>query len=365
MVCASAEELQARIALRALWEPCASERGDNDDRPWPSALHLSLRDEVDTVLRTGFSRRLERLHRRVSELVENNDLQTSEERKLGVASGSPEASVAPVPARTGRVYRPKVAFGPSKSQLSLVDPPEKKEEIIRQSTTLRTTLSSLKQILGSRERQISSLKSQLHVCSEMKEKREREALGVARDLKALADPNGRPEKAHQDKISRHRGRIQEMADHLREAQDQARFYKNLTQQQRAFFLQSERVAAQGGTLMINRHPTGEIFLVSQPAAMDDDMPKPVWDVGTAIANPYVCDSWPFEPNVLARRTFTTAPLSPFTEETPEDLEDEPRRGVNHFRSSLNIRLPLPGRDLEELDDYDDRYNGPSDTARSV
>lgn len=166
--------------------------------------------------------------------------------------------------------------------------------------------------------------------------------------------------AHSEKVGRHRSRLKQIADSLSDTRSQAKYYRSLAQQQRAYFLQRERVAVQGGSKLLARHPTGEIFLVPLPAAIGDDTPKHVWDVGTAIANPYVCDSWPFEPNVLARRCFQEAPMSPFSEETPEDLEDleEERESLRYpFRSGM--QLPPASDD----DDDDDAY--PTGTARGM
>ena len=55
-----------------------------------------------------------------------------------------------------------------------------------------------------------------------------------------------------------------------------------------------------------------------------------------VANPYVCDSWPFEPNVLAKRTPQESAMPTFEEETEEELR-EAERGL---RSSEHGKAPI-------------------------
>lgn len=121
----------------------------------------------------------------------------------------------------------------------------------------------------------------------------------------------------------------------------------------------------GGPEAIKNHPCGEVFVAPMPTPMGDDLPK-VWDVGNAIANPYVCDSWPFEPNFLARRTPQEMLMAPCAEETEDDILEEEGKRRNPFRPGFALRLPNPGHsDDEDGDDFDGRYQGPSDTARSL
>lgn len=101
--------------------------------------------------------------------------------------------------------------------------------------------------------------------------------------------------------------------------------------------------------------------IGKPSILNsqDDDTEEMFDVGTAVANPYVCDSWPFEPNVLAKRTPQESSMPTFEEETEDDLK-EAERGfrTNPFRS---LRFP-PGPSGAASDDDDDRYPG---TARSL
>ncbi|CAK0893224.1 unnamed protein product [Prorocentrum cordatum] len=147
---------------------------------------------------------------------------------------------------------------------------------------------------------------------------------------------------------------------------QAEQYEKMVQDQRTFFLQSERIAVSGGPSMLARHPCGEIALVPRPLSMANEQPE-VWDVGTAVANPYVVDSWPFEPNVLARRTMQEAPtMQPFKEETEEDLREASGPARRSPFGAFDFRLAMPTRDSEDEDDgFNSRYGGPTETSRSM
>merc|ERR1712137_844726 len=98
----------------------------------------------------------------------------------------------------------------------------------------------------------------------------------------------------------------------------------------------------GGSDRLNKFPAGDVFLVPQPLPMDEEKGSDPWDVGTSIANPYEVDSWPFEPNVLARRTPKEAPMgdaASVAEETLEDLMEAQRPSrTNPFQGpGLNLR----------------------------
>merc|ERR1711957_261782 len=98
-------------------------------------------------------------------------------------------------------------------------------------------------------------------------------------------------------------------------------------------------------------------MASRPIMLADEEEPETWDVGTAFANPYVCDSWPFEPNVLANRTFKQeGTMEPCKEETKEDMENEKMRLPN-LRA-----LPMPGR-FDDDDSEDDM--APAGTSRSL
>ena len=70
-----------------------------------------------------------------------------------------------------------------------------------------------------------------------------------------------------------------MAKDLSAQREQAAFYQALTRQQRAYYLQSERLLAHGKAA---GHRAGEIALVTQPKSLED---CEIFDVGTAVAWP--------------------------------------------------------------------------------
>ena len=64
-----------------------------------------------------------------------------------------------------------------------------------------------------------------------------------------------------------------------------------------------------------------------------------------VANPYVCDSWPFEPNVLAKRTPQESAMPTFEEETEEEVR-EAERGL---RTLMCTEHPMAtGKNLFKL-----------------
>jgi hypothetical protein len=118
--------------------------------------------------------------------------------------------------------------------------------------------------------------------------------------------------------------------------------------QRAFFMQSERVATEGVNIF-RKHPAGELFLAPPPVYLEDDIDedprKPPWDIGTSHINPYTIDSWPFEPNVLAQKASAEPNLPRWEEEDgmvdSDDSEDaDSREDYCGDRSDIHMRLPM-------------------------
>ncbi|CAE8639433.1 unnamed protein product, partial [Polarella glacialis] len=58
-------------------------------------------------------------------------------------------------------------------------------------------------------------------------------------------------------------------------------------------------------------------------------------------------------------------MPPFAEETEEDLEEENKRFRNPFRPGLSLRMPPPRGGNSDDEDFDDRYGGQTETARSL
>eukprot|EP00747_Dinoflagellata_sp_TGD_P167434 gnl/TRDRNA2_/TRDRNA2_191858_c0_seq1.p1 gnl/TRDRNA2_/TRDRNA2_191858_c0~~gnl/TRDRNA2_/TRDRNA2_191858_c0_seq1.p1 ORF type:complete len:358 (+),score=75.47 gnl/TRDRNA2_/TRDRNA2_191858_c0_seq1:41-1114(+) len=357
MVCETADEMKAHLTLRGLFNPVcdASAKGGietyggtDDDFSCRTALHKRLHAEVDDVLSAGLKKRLERFGKRV-----------------GAAGATPPAAASRSPAAPPVVK----TFGPTARQGRNTPPPEKVEPIVDEEETLRATLKSLRQSLGSRDRQINNLKKQLVVCQGFVEKRSEDADISKATLESLKKDKAALIKVHKEIVEKHRTGIAEKLASLAHMQKEAKAFKQLAQQQVQYYRQedlilraTERGERGGPSDPIARHPAGDIFMALAPPPFNENGVE-IWDVGCSIANPYVCDSWPFEPNVLAKRCPKDPPMNPCEEETEQDLEEanKPPRRNPFAGSGLDLRLPMCGG----ADGYDDRYEGPSETARSL
>jgi hypothetical protein len=336
---------------------------------------------MEDVLQASLQRRLKRIEQKVNVLISDGGVNPiSSATPSVVVSGAtlgPSVAVQTEDSEAAQrlfttlertlqsaemASRPtKKAYGPSGKQSKLLDPQEEKADgLVSETTCMKNTLEQTDRALNSRERQIGALQSQLEHCKTMHTEKEDATMAAAAALRELvAHPASAP-RIHDERLRRLRQRVAELRQNLDRSQEKAKHYQALAQQQRLYYLQNERIGENGGGDRLQRHPSGELFLVPKPPPLGD-MKAEVFDIGTAIANPYVCDSWPFEPNVLASRTSKEATMQMCVEETPEDMEEERRR-----LPFLQLRLPAPGRGCDdEEDDFDDRYNGPSETARSL
>lgn len=250
-------------------------------------------------------------------------------------------------------------YGPSHLQETYPDPPEKDEDIVEEAQTLKLTLDCLDQNIQSRMRQVRSLQSQVATCNEMCRSVEEKVQSFCQREQRLKDDPSGIQAAHVEELGRRRRQVQDLMSQLNKSRAQAKRYESLFKQQRRYLRQNEHVSMMPGQSHLLKHAAGEVALVPQPPALEGDDRPEVWDVGTAVANPYVVDSWPFEPNVLARRTFQQdPPMEPFREETPQDLLNEERRLPKFVP---NLHLPTGGFS----DDDDDGYGGPTGTSRSL
>mmetsp|Transcript_96626 Transcript_96626/g.207324 ORF Transcript_96626/g.207324 Transcript_96626/m.207324 type:complete len:387 (-) Transcript_96626:97-1257(-) len=386
MGCASAEELQARLILRGLWPSAPGPATEAEDAAnagealtnTASPLQQQLRAEVDGILSASLARRRKRLEAKVELLaggsgasgacsgVNSVSLVSLGVQTMGTAEAAStelltQAFVHALKGAAAAVKPPPQTFGPSKRQRRFEDPPEKPLEPTPETPTLSATLESLDGACSSRVRQIAALKQQLAKCQKSHEEHEVETKEAARSLQQLIDSPSCLKQAHGERREHRQGRVDNFKAQLSKSKEQAEYFQTLAQQQRVYFLQSERVAVNSGPGGLSKHPAGCIWLMPEPLPMNDEEKLEVWDVGSAVANPYVCDSWPFEPNVMASRCPKEAYMQPFVEETQEDLDDENMR-LNPFRPNLrNLRLPVQGGD----DSEDDGYQGPTGTSRSL
>jgi len=388
MVCQTANELQARLALRALWPPPARATGGDDDANdnGPPTGHISilqrkLRAEMEEVLRASQDRRLKRIQRQIAVLCSENGVKPVSPAAPSVAASSAtsDQSVAvqteDVEARQRLVTAlehslqsadaasrtPQKTYGPSGRQSKLLDPEDKTDGLVSENKCMKATLEQLDRSLNSRERQIAALQSQLETCKNMQKVHEDATKIAAAALRELVANTASVPRMYEERLRSRQQRVAKKHEDLIRNKQKDSHYQALAVQQKHYYLQNERIGMTPGAAdRLQRHPAGDLFLWPRPPHHPDTKAE-AFDIGTAIANPYVCDSWPFEPNVLASRTLKEATMQVCIEETDEDLEEEPRR-----LPFLQLRLPAPGRGCDdEEDDFDDRYNGPSETARSL
>lgn len=387
MACETAEDLQARLALRALWQPAPSE----DEAPAASTFHRLLRSEFDEVLQSSLNRRLSRLQNKVDRLMQGGcddgkgqenvspKAATNGSSPLASASASVSESSAQTNVTGETIPVNKLAdafekaylhacrsswpvqkkYGPSRKQNNFQDPPEKEEKLEKEVVTLRSTLQALNQNLSSRERQIVCLTSQLEVARAHHKEEEDKVAEIDKTLRLARDPD-QIATVLSSRQEKQREELERLEEQLVSAKAEGKQYRALAKQQHAFFMQADTIYCRSGVERMHRFPAGEIFLVPQPLPMDEEKACDSWDVGTAFANPYECDSWPFEPNVLARRTSKECPMDNVAEETFEELMEAQRPGrTNPFRGGLDLNL----RAAQPADDDD--YDGPTATSRSL
>lgn len=413
MTCSSAEELQARLALRALWSEAKasdSTSTNGDSHHDASTLHRRFRSDIDDVLKSGLSRRLHRIENTVNRFIEGGGGGKNADQPKAVTNGSTspvaavasasasgsvsemsaqtnssgsqdyyavnesdwgqEAPAAKLAASLKKAYtvqckatwpRNRKTYGPSRKQKDLEEPPVKEEKLEKELVTIRSTLASLNQNLSSRERQISSLKNQIAVTKEHV-KEEQTKLDDLDEILNLVENPQNLSMIHDKRRKRQKENLENVEKELQLVKAEVESHRNLTKQQHAFFTQAETIYCQpNGAERIQRCPAGEVFLAPQPLAMPEEKAESGDAVGTSIANPYEVDSWPFEPNVLARRCPKECPMDNVAEETWEDLLEAQRPArANPFSSGLNLR------NLNNDDEDDDEdYDGPSATSRSL
>lgn len=393
MVPTSAEELQARLALRAVWSTTQAGSSPEDTTsvedsfPARSSFHRQMRAEVDEVMKASLSRRVGRIQKKVGRLIEtstNGSIGQENISPKSAANGSspsdaPSVSVSEMEVQTnvtGQTIPPNLLaekfekafthairsswspvkkWGPSRRQNNYQDPPEKEEKLEKEAATIRSTLSCVNQNIPNRERQIASLKGQIAVVK-IHLKQEEEKLAERDEiLRSVKDPS-KLQSVHAAHVKQQQKEVEDLDRGLASAQAEAKRHQALVKQQHAFFMQADTIYCRSGSGRLHKFPSGEVFLVPQPLPMDDDKAES-WDVGTFIANPYEVDSWPFEPNVLARRTPKECPMDNVVEETLEDLLEAQRPGRTNPFTGHGLNL----RSLHNDDDGD----GPSATSRSL
>lgn len=278
----------------------------------------------------------------------------------------------------------ELSFGPTMRQQALPDPPEKALQMVRDADSLKSSLVTVRQQLSSRDRQTTELQRQLKECRQALWEQTEEQKASEVRLRSLLTDSSQCPRAQAEEVSRLGKKVEELSTQVSDAKATEIYWCTVAKRQRAYFLQSERMAESGHdcATLIKRHPAGEIFLAPPPIMSEAGDMGPVWDVGSSHANPYLCDSWPFEPNVLAKRSPQEPAMAPLEEDQEESATDDEEASYEDIADSGNERasglppmrlpsLPIPNVEDEE-DDEDcagsllDRLPAmPSDTARSL
>jgi len=408
MVCAEPTVLQARLALRALFR-------DTDEALEPagaevaaaSSFHKRLREEFDNALKASLDRRVAAMNQNVDTLMGSSggtsaelsasnpsvnggapkgepvtiEVQTDQTMELLYGEKNPHSRLADVFEKAviqahKASYKPHKQFRPKK-------PPAKPKnegdmfadkfqepgdngansfETYMETDTLKQSHSSLMQNLASRERQIISLKSQVEKTRKVREEEDEKTKVIDGVLQKLLANSQNSKEIREQRRSEMKKECEQTETKHEAAKVLSKRFQQIAQQQIAYYRQSETVGS--GSELVRHHPAGEVFLAPKPSVIEDETGEDAWDVGTSFANPYNVDSWPFEPNVLARRCFNPPEdqhqLEPWTEETVEDVEEEER--YSPFRDGA------PSDDDDEsFDDLNksDEFGGPTATARSA
>jgi len=392
----------ARVALRAAVSTAfQNEHGDaahtNGHDSGHNALHNRIRNEVLQTMNDSLQRRTKRLQDqlcgragalqlpmpdRKGRPCVSDEVQTQETGPLPNAYKLSAAVASALEGAAKAAEPPSRAYGPSRNQAILNrkrgEPPEEHKDPIEEYITLSDTAECLSHSLGSREKQLQQLKKQLEHCQGYYSEICKEAGEVLEQRKLLEQhPNDQRvlREVQSDRLELQRERVTELGSKIQKVEESGMRCWKLVRQQKAYFkLQIALQDARPDALQKNR--AGELFLPQQPPPMFEEQATS-FDVGTYIANPYVCDTWPFEPNVLAQRTSMEAPLPKFREETEADLEAE-NRHTPPCVPSMNFPLQMPRRDPrqyevgsdddDEIDDDDEEemaYRGQTETSRSL
>eukprot|EP00929_Paragymnodinium_shiwhaense_P112222 TRINITY_DN80486_c0_g1_i1.p1 TRINITY_DN80486_c0_g1~~TRINITY_DN80486_c0_g1_i1.p1 ORF type:complete len:555 (+),score=130.45 TRINITY_DN80486_c0_g1_i1:78-1742(+) len=287
---------------------------------------------------SGLNGRMHRLERHVDQVLSGALLPSGGGSEVGVLPLSAKPSrplqasslsapappaVLSLPSATRDVGTSMVSFGPTLRQLELIDPPEKDCPDFGEGIALQQSLQTVQRQLGRRDSQTQELTRQLRKCQQSLRLQTTDAKTAAKRLKDLmTDPSLAP-RYQAEELHRLREDIAALSRRLSDTKHAEMYWSLVARWQRAFFMQNERLSPEGRHL-VNTHPAGEIFLAPAPVLLDDDEEedgRKAFDIATAVINPYVTDSWPFEPNVLAQRTFQQDPPMQGIEEEEEDYED--------------------------------------------
>lgn len=216
------------------------------------------------------------------------------------------------------------AFGPTSRQNRLPEPPEKANFGLEEISSLKLSIGTMQRQLNRRDSQSQELRRQIEDCQQVLQAQTevaQVAVGRLQDLRS--NPSSAP-TVQDNELKKLQGEQVQMSARLETSQKSERHWAHLAKSQRTYFMQTERLQSEG-YLPIKQHPAGELALAPAPITLegdDCDMKNPPWDVGTSHMNPYVVDSWPFEPNVQAQRCAVEPNLNRLDEVDEELLADD-------------------------------------------
>jgi len=257
----------------------------------------------------------------------------------------------------------KKVYGPTQRQVRLPDPPENFQDPVMEIDTLSETFSNFDRLISKRKMQLSSLRSQFEEARKTEEDAEQACKAAERKHDLALEPGG-PAKLFQERLERKRAETEETRQMLASKRAEAIRLKSLCREQRRYLIQCDRIVDFGGRSVVDNNRCGDIAMAVAPPQLDATSPPETYDIGCAHANPYITDSWPMEPNVLASRSPTEGTMEPLKEETPEAEEAE-RWRLPHRCVGPHISM-LPEDDDESEESVDDRqHNSPPCTSRSL
>jgi len=295
----------------------------------------SLRDEIQSLQREQAALTEERdvALAKIAKLEQDEQSQAGARRK--------DSGIMPIcPVRND------LTLSPSARQKRYPDPPEKGWMQVDEDRSLRLSMGTLQRNLQKRDGQTQELHRQLRQTQQDCQRQKLEATWATQKLQdLLSNPKTAPQVQAQE-MQGLRKSVDSLSSQLADSKQSEMQLQIVAMRQRAFFMQSERVAQEGVNLF-RKHPAGELFLAPPPVYLEDDMDedprKPPWDVGSSHINPYVNDSWPFEPNACAQRCAVEPNLGRWDEEdglVDTDSEDGSQgSGGEGERAQLMLRLP--------------------------
>lgn len=244
------------------------------------------------------------------------------------------------------VARHKV-LSPSQRQKRYQDPPEVSRRHVDEDSSLSASLVTVQRNLSRRDVQCQELTRQLRSALKDCNHERCEASHFNKRLQDLLSNPATGTRAQAEEIQNLRAKVEELSGRLAETKSAEMQWSLIAKRQRAFFMQQERLSQEGLNLL-KKHPAGEIFLAPPPVYLEDDMDEDharlrvPWDVGSSHANPYVTDSWPFEPNACAQRVAVEPNLNRWEEEDVMMMDTDSEDGSHPSdaeQGHLSLRLP--------------------------